>query len=291
MLGPLLFLIYINDLDVGITSRISKFADDTKLGINAADPAAVEGLRADLLRIGRWSAEWLMPFNTDKCRVLHVGSTNPKEEFALLGAPVTPSPLERDLGVLVAEDFRFSQQCISAEKKAQKILGYVKRVFKHRTRATVMTLYNALVRPLLEYAVQFWSPNLQTDIQRLERVQARATKLVPSIRNFGYKRRLQALGMFTLEQRRLRGLLIETFKILRGFNRVDPDKILVLNKNATRGHGLKVVAPRYATARFRDFPTVKVCNVWNALPSAVVDAPSVEAFKARLDKVLPSLRF
>ena len=290
VLGPLLFLVYINDLDSNIVSRTSKFADDTKLGINAADLAAVEGLHADLLRIGRWSADWLMPFNTDKCHVLHVGASNPREAYSLLGAPVTPSPLERDLGVLVTEDFKFSEQCLAAERRAQKILGYIKRVFKHRTRSTVLTLYNALVRPHLEYAVQFWSPTLQTDIQRLERVQARATKLVPGIRNFGYERRLRALGMFTLEQRRLRGLLIETFKVLRGFSGMNPSSLFVPNVNPTRGHGLKVVAPRFSTSKFRDFPTVKICNVWNSLPSVVVQAPSIEAFKSRLDKILPTLR-
>lgn len=291
VLGPLLFLIYINDLDIGIESLVSKFADDTKLGINAAESTALAGLHADLLRIGEWSTRWLMPFNTDKCHVLHVGNANPKEEYFLLGAPVIPTSSEKDLGVLVTEDLKFSKQCIAAEKRAQKILGYVKRVFRHRTASTVLTLYHALVRPLLEYAVQFWSPTLQADIKRLERVQARATKLVPAIRHFGYARRLEALGLFTLEQRRLRGLLIEVFKILKGFSGDSPELLFTMNENSTRGHGLKVVAPRYNTSRFRDFPTVRVCNTWNSLPVGVVDAPSVDAFKSRLDKILPTLQY
>ena len=291
VLGPLLFLIYINDLDEGIFSRVSKFADDTKLGINAADPAAIAALRRDLVLVGEWSDKWQMPFNTDKCHVLHVGGRNPKEDFVLLGRPVVAVSQEVDLGVVITEDFRFSAQCLAAEKKAQKILGYVKRMFHYRNKTTVLTLYQSLVRPLLEYAVQFWSPTLQTDIRRLERVQERATKLVPSIRLKGYQRRLQDLGLFTLEQRRLRGLLIETFKVLRGFSDVDAGNLFTLSQNPTRNHGFKVVPPRFRTTKFRDFPTVRVCNVWNSLPERVVNAPSIEAFKRRIDRILPGLNY
>ena len=291
VLGPLLFLIYINDLDEGIISRVSKFADDTKLGIDAADPALVECLRLDLVRIGEWSEKWQMPFNTDKCHIMHVGSRNFNEGYSLLGRPVKVVPQEVDLGVIVTEEFRFSAQCIRAERKAQKILGYVKRVFHYRNKTTVLTLYNSMVRPLLEYAAQFWSPNMQADIKRLERVQERATKLVPSIRFKGYQRRLRDLKLFTLEQRRLRGQLIETFKYLRGFNSADAGELFTLSNNPTRNHGYKVVPPRFNTVRLRDFPTVRICNVWNALPERVVTANSVETFKRRIDRLLPNLNY
>ena len=128
-------------------------------------------------------------------------------------------------------------------------------------------------------------------MERLEKVQARATKLVPLIRHKGYQRRLADLGLFTLEQRRLRGLLIETFKILRGFSGLDPAFVFELSVNRTRNHGYKVVTPRFNTVLYRDFPTVRVCNLWNSLPEAVVNAPPVDAFKGRLDKILPGLAF
>ena len=228
VLGPLLFLIYINDLDANLVSRVAKFADDTKLGINAADQDAVRGLQRDLDRIGDWSNTWQMPFNHGKCHVIHAGAWNPGTAYVLQGAPVTGVGEERDLGVLVTADLKFSAQCIAAEKKAQKLLGYIRRQFRYRNAQTVLTMYRALVRPLLEYAVQFWSPTLQQDIKRLEKVQARATKLVPALRNWSYRRRLDHLGLFTLEQRRLRGQLIETYKILRGLSRVDSDLLFTL---------------------------------------------------------------
>ena len=85
----------------------------------------------------------------------------------------------------------------------------------------VLQLYTSLVRPHLEYAVQFWSPTLEKDIKRLEAFQARATKLIPSIRKIGYQRRLERLNLFKLETRRLRGQLIETFKILNGITNIE----------------------------------------------------------------------
>ena len=128
-------------------------------------------------------------------------------------------------------------------------------------------------------------------IARLERVQARATKLVPSVRHKGYQRRLDDLGLYTLEKRRLRGQLIETFKILKGFCEIDPGNFFVMSENRTRNHGWKVVPPRFNSSTYRDFMTVRVCNLWNGLPPEVVNAPSVSSFMTRLDRILPNLHY
>ena len=268
---------------------MSKFADDTKLGINAADPEAVRNLQRDLAAIGEWSNVWQMPFNLDKCHVLYAGTANQEENYSMLGSALSSVDKERDLGVVITADLKSSAQCIAAKQMAQKILGFIKRVFRYRNKRTVLALYKALVRPLLEYGAQFWSPVRRIDVERLEKVQARATKLVPSIRHKGYQRRLADLGLFTLEQRRLRGLLIETFKILRGFSGLDPASVFELSGNRTQNHGFKVVPPRFNTVLCRDFSMVRVCNLWNSLPEAVVNAPSVNEFKRRLDAILPGL--
>ena len=286
VLGPLLFIIYINDIDVGIVSRIAKFADDTKLGGNASSIKKIEELHSDLIKIGEWSERWQMPFNLDKCKVMHIGPANPRTNYSLLGRDITSTDLEKDLGVLISSDLKFSKQCIEVEKKAQRLLGYIKRQFRYRNKEIVLTLYNSLVRPHLEYAVQFWSPTLKKDIVKLERVQARATKLIPSIRHMGYQRRLKALGLFTLETRRLRGQLIEVFKILRGFENIDYQRIFSLNTNATRNHGWKLDLKRFHHDTLGNFFTYKICNTWNGLPAEVVDSSSIEQFKSRLDKVL-----
>ena len=289
VLGPLLFIIYINDIDIGLLSKVSKFADDTKLGANVSSPEGVEQLQADLHKLGVWSEEWQMPFNLGKCKVMHIGHANPRSVYSLLGSDIETTDLEKDLGVLISSDLKFSKQCIEVEKKAQRLLGYIKRQFQFRNKEIVLTLYNSLIRPHLEYAVQFWSPTLRKDIERLERVQARATKLIPSIRHRGYERRLQALGLFSLETRRLRGQLIEVFKMLNAFENVDYRKLFKLSENPTRNNGWKLDPPRFRTTLCGNFFSYKIVNTWNELPSHVVGSTSVDMFKNRLDKVLHTL--
>jgi hypothetical protein len=291
VLGPLLFLIYINDIDTGLISKISKFADDTKLGANATNPTAIGYLQQDLDRIGEWSEAWQMPFNTDKCTVMHIGRANGLANYSLLGSQIPTTNLEKDLGVFISADLKFSRQCAEVEKKANKVLGYIGRQFKSRDKEIILTLYNTLVRPLLEYAVQFWSPTLIQDIKRLEKVQARATKMISSIRHMGYQRRLRELDLFSLEKRRLRGQLIETFKILKGFNNIDYRNLFTLNDHPTRNHGLKLQPKRFNTRPCGDLMTYKIINVWNRLPPAVTASESVETFKRRLDRILHELDY
>ena len=290
VLGPLLFIIYINDVDVGMVSRIAKFADDTKLGGKVASVEDIEKIRADLRRIGEWSDLWQMPFNLDKCKVMHVGYANPQSDYSLQGKRLDVTDVEKDLGVLISSDFKFSKQCVEVEKKAQRLLGYIRRQFSFRNKEIVLSLYNSLVRPHLEYAVQFWSPSLRKDIERLERVQARATKLIPEIRHRNYQTRLRELGLFSLETRRLRGQLIEVFKILRGFEKIDHRKLFTLSQNNTRNHGWKLELPRFRTTLVGNFFTYKVCDTWNRLPESVVNSDTVDQFKKRLDEVIGDLR-
>ena len=289
VLGPLLFIIYINDIDEGIVSRISKFADDTKLGADVSTPEKVERLQLDLQRLGEWSEKWQMPFNAAKCKVMHIGYRNPQSEYFLQGKALESTDSEKDLGVVITSDLKFSKQCIAAEKKAQKLLGYIKRQFGYRKKEIVLSLYNSLVRPHLEYAVQFWSPSYRKDITRLERVQARATKLIPELRHMCYTDRLKELNLFSLETRRLRGQLIEVFKILRGFDNVDYRCLFQLSEGRTRNNGYKLQLKRYNGDLCGNFFSYKICGRWNALPSDVVNSDSVEQFKTRLDKVLPRL--
>ena len=289
VLGPLLFIIYINDIDDGILAGISKFADDTKLGMNVSQPENIRQLQEDLRKIGEWSEKWQMPFNANKCKVMHIGYRNPRSEYSLQGTVIESTEIEKDLGVVISSDLKFSKQCLEAEKKAQRMLGYIKRQFGFRNKEIVLSLYNSLVRPHLEYAVQFWCPSQRGDIDRLERVQRRATKLIPSIRNRSYEDRLRELNLFTLEQRRLRGQLIEVFKILRGFDNVDYRNLFELSEGRTRNHGYKLVLKRFNRDVCGNYFTYSICGTWNSLPTDVVNSDTVEQFKTRLDRVLRRL--
>ena len=156
-------------------------------------------------------------------------------------------------------------------------------------RLPTPALYNALVRPHLEYAVQFWSPSLRKDIERLEAVQARATKLIPSIRHLGYVRRLERLNLYSLEKRRLRGQLIETFKMLKGVNNIDYRHLFTFSNNQTRSNGWKLELKRFNTSQCGNFFTYKIAPIWNRLPAEAVNSASVEQFKIELDKVIDTL--
>ena len=289
VLGPLLFIIYINDLGLGLVSKISKFADDTKLGTRADNEGAIKQLQKDLEKIGEWSEKWQMPFNLDKCKVMHIGHKNISCNYNLLGKEIESCQQEKDLGVIITHDLQFSKQCIEVEKKAQKLLGYIKRQFRSRKKENIVTLYNALIRPHLEYCVQFWSPSQRKDIERLEAVQARATKLIPSIRHLGYERRLEHLNMYSLEKRRLRGQLIETFKILKGIDKIDYRQLFTLSQNQTRSNGWKLELKRFNTSQCGNFFTFKIPSYWNRLPAEVVESTTVDQFKSRLDKVINNL--
>ena len=289
VLGPLLFIIYINDLGLGLVSKISKFADDTKIGTSADNEGKVKQLQEDLEKIGDWSEKWQMPFNLDKCKVMHIGHKNLNYNYNLLGKELESCQQEKDLGVTITNDLQSSKQCIEVEKKAQKLLGYIKRQFRSRKKENIVTLYNALIRPHLEYCVQFWSPSLRKDIERLEAVQARATKLIPSIRHLSYERRLEHLNMYSLEKRRLRGQLIETFKILKGFDKIDYRPLFTFSQNQTRSNGWKLELKRFNTSQCGNFFTFKMPSYWNRLPTEVVESTTVDQFKSRLDKVIDNL--
>ena len=131
--------------------------------------------------------------------------------------------------------------------------------------------------------MQAWAPTSQTDIRRLERVQERATKLIPSIRHKNYFRRMADLNLFSLSYRRLRGQLIQVFKMLNGLVNVDYTKMFTLNQNNTRGNGIRLVGKRCQTALCRNFFSNKIVREWNDLPPDVVTSTSLEMFKKRLD--------
>jgi hypothetical protein len=130
VLGPLLFLVYINDLDDNLNNKIFKFADDTKLlGTVDKNINVVSSIQDDLNKLMSWSEKWLMPFNTEKCRVMHYGNGNPCREYFLNGVKMETSTEEIDLGVLFSNDLKVEDQCLKAAKSANKVLGMVKRTF------------------------------------------------------------------------------------------------------------------------------------------------------------------
>ena len=163
VLGPILFLIYINDLEDDISSKVLKFADDTKVFRKVTNDTEKQSLQDDLEKLVKWSEKWQMLLNFGKCKCIHIGHGNMDEEYkignAVLeykmgGAVIGRTTQEKDLGVTFSADMKVSEQCGIAASKGNQILGLIRRTIMYKEKHLIVPLYKAIVRPHLEYCIQ-----------------------------------------------------------------------------------------------------------------------------------------
>jgi len=286
VLGPVLFLIFINDLDEGISNWILKFADDTKIFGAVNGLADAMQLQVDLSRLMQWAREWQMQFNVGKCKIMHFGHGNSKFKYFMDNKELESVSTEKDLGVLLSEDLKASNQCVQSYARASRMLGMINRTITCKSQQTLLQLYKTLVRPHLEYCTVVWSPHYKKDKDLLEKVQHRLTRMIPGLRCKEYAERLRILGLWTLEERRNRADLIEVFKMWKGQSAVNFENFFEPDTNSrTRGHSLKLRKHHCRLDLRHHFYSERVINKWNSLDQQTIDSTTLNNFKQNLTRL------
>ena len=234
VLGPILFLVFINDLPDAIKNKLIKlFADDAKLYNVSTSLEDCVQLQQNLDSLIKWSSEWSLRVNPEKCKVLHLSKGNPDRNYQYhmqvedTETYLEEVPYQKDLGIFMDSRLSFETHITKSVSKANRMLGLVRRNFKYVNEEVFCNLYKTLVRPHVEYGSVVWNPKTKRDQRKLEGIQRRATKIIPRLTNLSYDERLRILGLPTLEYRRLRADMIQVFKIFKGFDRVNKCKYIL----------------------------------------------------------------
>ena len=268
-----------------------KFADDTKLGHRSDSDEDINCLQIAINKLVEWADCWCMKFNVGKCKIMHIGRKNNQHVYTMAGQPLQVIDNEKDIGVIISNNMKPSLQCANASRRASAVLTQISRAFMYRDKNTFLQLYKQFVRCHLEFAIPAWSPWLVSDIEILERVQKRAVRMIVGLHGRTYEEKLIELGLKTLESRRKRYDLVQTFKIINGFDKVNSsiwfrmvdDQQTRLTRNTSYNKNL--IATRFKTDIRRNFFSCRVVSLWNNLPIEVKESKSVISFKTKLENI------
>ena len=292
VLGPILFVLYINDLpdEVDKETFIFLFADDTKAFRHIKSGQDQIQLQIDINKMVDWSNLWLLKFHPEKCIMMSIGK-EPDQcfNYTMEGHTLNYTTCEKDLGVQIDNALTFDKHINGAINKANGVLAVVKKTFECLDKEIFLHIYKALVRPQLEYASSVWAPHLIKHIDAIEKVQMRATKLVPKIGKLkDYEERLKKLKLPTLSYRRCRGDLIQVFKLTSetvGFDKSLPAFFDESHTTNLRGHPKKLFVSRWKKDIRKYSFNQRVQTIWNELPDEVINQEEVINFEKALDKL------
>ena len=268
----------------------------------------VEGIQKDLNNFSKWANDWQMKFNVGKCKVLHLGGSNPKNIYTMDGKELGSVEEEKDLGVMIHQSLKPGVQIAAAAKKANQVLGQILRAFTYRDKTHFVKLFTSRVRCHLEYAIQAYSPWLVKDIEVLEAVQRRAIRQVRGLHG-SYEDKLKQCGLTLLKDRRVRGDLIQTFKIVhqvddlpintffqmagerhshatRNKVTIEPREVgedMLDNRNFIELDNRNLIKQKPKHDIRKHFFSHRVVDQWNGLPNAVKNAKDVNNFKNLYD--------
>jgi hypothetical protein len=291
VLGPILFLIFINDIDkvCSGSTKFSLFADDLKLYSDIDITSASnnnQDLQCSLDKLVVWSLDWQLSINIDKCSVLglHGRSNKSKHTYVINNCVLQGSNPVRDLGVLIDETLTYKQHINSIVNKAMQRVGVLFRGFVCRDLQFMRKAFVTYIRPLLEFNSIIWSPTTKKYIDLIERVQRRFTKRIPCLQAMGYLERLSYISLQSLELRRLHIDLIYYYKIMKHLTPIDPDDFFTLHVPlcSLRQSTPFVQKPRNASVSLLNSFAYRSINCWNCLSNEIKCISSLHAFKRSL---------
>lgn len=296
VLGPILFLIMISDIDKTCNPRslISSFADDTKLSHQINNSSSATDLQNDLNLIYKWASENGMKFNSEKFTHLSYGDGNTSERNRVYFNPdnevITKRQATKDLGIIMQNNLKFNDQIRLITAKARSMCGWILRTFRSRDKEAMITLYKTLVRPILDYGSQLWNPNKKSEIKEIENVQKYFTKKIKHLDHKNYWERLQYLKLMSLERRRERYIILYIYKII---SEEVPNfsKKIILQYHCRRGrhlrHQMSLSESRQVRTLENNFMSIKGIQLFNSLPVALrnFNGPTNQ-FKFLLDQYL-----
>ena len=237
-----------------------------------------------------WTAENQLSVAFHKSNILHLGSSNPQTDYIFEAVPMPAPEFVRDLGVIIANDMKFSIHIDKMVAKAHRMCGLVFKSFMCRDHVFLRRMFNVFVRPILEYCTTVWSPQGLENIKKIERVQRRFTKRFPGLSDVPYLDRLQILKLERLELRRLRFDIIMSYNIVKGLNGLNFSDFFAYAplERVTRSiarNSLLLATNKKGLTVYSDSFAQRSSKFWNFLSDHEVSAPNIEVFKARLSKV------
>jgi hypothetical protein len=285
VLGPIMFVIYIDDmLRQSKDVETAAYADDTYMSNDTNTTEQRELLQQSLNWVANWSNDWQLRLSSDKCYAMYLGHLNPMHSYFLGTNEVKTASCQKHLGILFCDNLKFGRHCIDIANRAHLRANLILKCFKVSPARVLVRAFNAFVRPILEYGSEVWNPYLKKDILRIEAVQRRFSKRLPGMSGLDYGQRLEALGMESLELRRVKIDLRCCYKLIWGLTHSGPiPSFLKLREGrALRGHPLQIVwdTPKL-NCRCNSF-VPRVGRVWNALPWEIALAESLAIFNGKL---------
>ena len=288
-LGPLLFLLYVNDVTVSIGSSVTckLYADDIKLYsvVNTADDRRT--LQDSLDRLKEWSDTWQLQISTTKCVNMNTTRSDNVDNspFTLGNNALAIATSVKDLGVTVTCNLKFDQHINNIVGQARRRAGLLFKCFITRDAEILSRAFKVYIRPLLEYASSVWSPVQVGLIDKIESVQRRYTKRIDGLELLTYPERLSVLNLESLELRRLHADLITAYKLIFGLSDSHSEFFVVRENSTTRGHPYKIM-PEHCHINIRKyFFSQRVTKIWNSLPAASINFTDLKAFRSSLHRI------